>query len=76
MKSLLPMAACIERRERLSARAGRPIAPAVYIGFQEGFGPVPSFHLWSLVADIAGHKAGSTVSSNTLISAGYRLPTS
>ena len=65
---------CIERRDRLAARMSRPLAPAVYVGRQEGIGSIPAFDLWNLTADIPGHNEGSTVASKTLIEAGYRLP--
>lgn len=74
MTALLPLPASIERRDRLAARLSRPLAPATYLGLQEGFGPVPAIHLWNLTSDIPGYRAGSTVSSATLIVAGYRLP--
>jgi hypothetical protein len=70
----LPSPTSLERRDRLTARMSRPIAPAVYIGRQEGVGSVPAFDLWNLTADIEGHNEGSTVSSQTLIAAGFRLP--
>lgn len=49
-------------------------APATYAGFQEGMADLPGFHLWNLTKDIPGHPAGSTVSSNTLEAAGFKVP--
>lgn len=53
--------------------AARPMAPAVFIGVQDGFGLRPSFRLFNLTADIAGHPAGSTVSEETLTAAGFTV---
>lgn len=47
---------------------------AEYIGFQEGCGAVPGFHLFNLLVDIEGHCAGSTVTEKTLIAAGLEVP--
>lgn len=75
MNTILPLPACIERRDRLAARDRRPVAPAVFLGIQEGFGVVPDIELWNLTADAAGlGKAGFTLSRNSIIAAGYRLP--
>lgn len=49
-------------------------APADFIGIQEGTGRIPGFELYNLTQDIPGHPAGSTVSRETLESAGYKLP--
>lgn len=77
MTALLPLPASIERRDRLAARDARPLAPAVFIGIQEGFGPIPAIELWNLTGDICGlGKAGATVSRKSIIAAGYRLPAS
>ena len=54
----------------------KPPAPAIYAGTQEGFGTIPPFRLYNLTANIPGHPAGSTVSDQTLLAAGYRLPVS
>lgn len=51
-----------------------PLAPAVFLGVQPGFGVLPPFALYNLTADIPGHPEGSTVSSVTLLAAGFRLP--
>lgn len=52
----------------------KPLAPAHYLGLQNGFSFIPDVHLWNLTEDIPGHPKHSTVSSETLIKAGYRLP--
>lgn len=54
--------------------APRPLAPATYLGFQEGFGSVHGFHLFNLTADVTGHPTGSTVSDGELLKLGFRLP--
>lgn len=51
----------------------RPMAPAVYVGWQDDF-QGGGFALYNLTADIEGHPAGSTVSERTLRAAGYRVP--
>jgi len=56
------------------ALADRPVAPARFIGTQQGYGMVPDFDLWNLTADLPGHPTDSTVSSETLLKHGYRLP--
>lgn len=52
----------------------RPLAPAVFLGWQDGFGVVPSFRIYNLTADVAGHPKHSTVSEHTLSDLGYALP--
>ena len=52
----------------------RPLAPAVFIGVQEGFGGVPSFRCYNLTAQMGEHPPGSTVSEQTLLAMGYQLP--
>jgi hypothetical protein len=52
----------------------RKLAPAVYVGCQDGCGVVESFKLYNLTADIPGHPVGSTVSEQTLVAAGYIVP--
>jgi hypothetical protein len=49
-------------------------APATYCGILEGFDDVPSVELFNLTADIPGHCKESTVSRQTLESAGYFVP--
>ena len=50
-----------------------PVAPAVFIGVQN-FGHGITVELFNLTADIAGHPVESTVSRQTLESAGYFVP--
>ena len=52
------------------------LAPAVYAGRQQGIGSIPDFDLYTLTAPVSGHPEGSTVSAQTLLAAGYRLPLS
>lgn len=47
------------------------VAPADFIGVQSGCGVVADIELYNLRADIPGHRAGSTVSAQTLRAAGY-----
>lgn len=51
----------------------RPLAPAVFVGWFRGNGLFPDFALWELTADIPGHPKGSSVSTDTLLQAGYRV---
>ena len=50
------------------------LAPAIYVGVQPGCGVMPDFALFNLTADLPGHPRGSTVSEQTLRSAGYDVP--
>lgn len=50
------------------------IAPAKFIGWQEGVGAIADFPVFNLTAPIDGHPAGSTVSGRALEEAGYELP--
>lgn len=50
------------------------LAPAVFVGVQEGFEQIPSIELYNLTTDIAGHSNGSTVSRDTIERAGFYLP--
>ena len=52
----------------------RPLAPAVFLGVQEGYGNCPSFESYNLTAPIEGHPLHSTVSRETLEKAGYQVP--
>jgi hypothetical protein len=52
----------------------RPLAPAEFLCVQAGFGIVPDFELWNLTAPIPGHPTGSSVSRQTLLAAGFRVP--
>jgi hypothetical protein len=85
MTSILPSySLSIHRREVAGVRLARagsawplPLAPAKFLGVQEGFGPIAPIELWNLTSDIPGlGKAGATLSRATLIAAGYRLPAS
>jgi hypothetical protein len=49
-------------------------APAEWLGWQEMLPGAPALGLWNLTRDIPGHPRGSTVSSSTLLRAGYLLP--
>lgn len=51
-----------------------PLAPVVYLGWQEGCGSVQGFHLWNLTEAIPGHSEGSSVNGATLERLGFRLP--
>lgn len=62
--------------DRRFFHAGRPQAPAVFVGTQDGCGVFPSFALYNLTAEIPGHPVGSTVSAETLTAAGYAVPPS
>lgn len=77
IRSRVPRQAVVDRANRLAIRRGRPLAPAIYTGRQQMDTPkgrVPAFDMWNLTEDIPGHPVGSTVSSGTLLRAGYRLP--
>ena len=53
----------------------KPMAPAVYKGFQEGFGSVPGFSIYNLTRSVGPeHVKDSTLSAQTLQKLGYRLP--
>jgi hypothetical protein len=52
----------------------RPLAPAVYLGLQDGFGVSPDFEIYNLTAPLGDHPEHSTVSRETLEAAGYRVP--
>lgn len=51
----------------------KPLAPATYAGRQRTNGTGEDFDLWLLAADIPGHPKGSSVSTDTLLQAGYRV---
>ena len=70
----IPGADVVPVAARPISPAALPIAPAVFVGLQEGFGDVPSFNLYNLTEDIPGHPAGSTVSQDTLEQAGFVAP--
>lgn len=50
------------------------LAPAVFIGIQDGFGVVPAIELYALTAPVGMHPARSSVSRRTLESHGYYVP--
>lgn len=56
------------------ALAQRRPAPAVFIGWQSGFGAGPDFPLFNLLEAVDGHPCGSTVSAATLAKAGFAVP--
>lgn len=49
-------------------------APAIFIGVQEGFGPIPAQELYNLLTNVGTHPAGSTVTRQTLERHGYAVP--
>jgi hypothetical protein len=55
-------------------RASLPLAPAVFIGVQEGWGVIPDSELYNLTAPIPDRTTGSTVTRETLEAAGYYVP--
>lgn len=52
----------------------KPLVKASYAGHQDDFTGGLGFDLWLLDEDIPGHPMGSSVSSRTIIAAGYALP--
>ena len=65
-------------RLRLSKRTdiqGTQLAPAYYVGWQEGTTQNKGFSLYTLTEEIPGHSQWSTVSGKTLEDAGFMLPT-
>ena len=52
----------------------RRLAPAKFIGIQDGFGVFPSIELYNLTARVGIHSVGSSVSRRTLESHGYYVP--
>jgi hypothetical protein len=65
-----------QRKLQLTLRGvlQQPVAPAKFIGRQDGLGVIEGFDLYLLTADIPGHPMGSTVSAQTLTRLGFRLP--
>ena len=59
---------------RIGYSACMKTAPVTYSGHQSGFGLMPSFNLWTLTEDWAGHPKGTTLSENTITKLGYSLP--
>jgi hypothetical protein len=49
------------------------VAPAKFVGLQEGFGLQPQEELYNLHAPVGPHPAGSTVSRTTLEKHGYTV---
>lgn len=52
----------------------RPLAPAFFVGVQEGFQHLPAIEIYNLTAQLGDVPAGSTVSRATLEDAGFYLP--
>lgn len=52
----------------------RPVAPAYFVGIQDGFGFMPAFELYTLTGPLGGHPEGSTVSRETIEKHGYSVP--
>ena len=52
----------------------RRLAPATFIGIQDGFGVVPAIELYALTAQVGMHPARSSVSRRTLEAHGYYVP--
>lgn len=50
------------------------LAPAKFVGVQDGCGVRPSFELFNLEAPVGDHPQGSTVSRSTLESHGFFVP--
>ncbi len=48
-------------------------APAIYVGLQPGFRQQPPIELYTLLAPVGEHPAGSTVSRQTLEKHGFRI---
>lgn len=48
-------------------------APAIYVGLQPGFRHQPPIELYTLLAPVGEHPAGSTVSRQTLERHGFRI---
>lgn len=72
--AILPHCFDIDRRETIGFRAARPEIAATFLGIQSGFGVMPDIELWNLEESIPGHPIGSTVSRQTIVTAGYLLP--
>ncbi len=60
--------------EKTVASPTAPVAPAFYVGWQEGANQFPGFSLYTLLEEIPGHAQWSTVSGKTLVDAGFMLP--
>jgi hypothetical protein len=55
-------------------KAPQPMAPADFLGTQQGYKDIPGYDMYNLTKDIHGHPAGSTVSDITLKRMGFGLP--
>jgi hypothetical protein len=51
-----------------------PLAPARFIGIQDGFDLGPSIELYNLTAPVGIHPVGSSVSRETLERHGFSVP--
>lgn len=60
--------------EKTVASPTAPVAPAFYVGWQEGANHFSGFSLYTLLEEIPGHAQWSTVSGKTLVDAGFMLP--
>lgn len=61
---------------RIAAVKSKPLAPAVFIGVQSGFGLVADFELFNLTADVSPMLLkNSTVTRDSLERAGFYVPT-
>lgn len=49
----------------------QPSCPAVWCGWQPGFGARPAVGLWTLTVDLPDHPCHSTVTTATVRAAGY-----
>ncbi len=61
-------------RQRTDVQGKAQLAPAFYVGRQEGSTQVAGFSLYTLMQEIPGHPQWSTVSGKTLEDAGFILP--
>ena len=59
---------------RMVFQVSPPIAPAYFVGVQDGFGFMPAFELYTLTGPVGFHPAGSTVSRETIEKHGYSVP--
>lgn len=68
----------VQRRHQFVLRdlmeEGPQVAPAIFIGRQDGCGVMPDFDLYRLTKDVPGYCEGSCVSADTLRKIGYQLP--
>ena len=52
----------------------RPLAPAVFIGIQQGLGAIPAIELYNLTATVGEYREGTTVSRHTIETMGFYVP--